>query len=143
MSVKYRHYQSNNPNSSKNGYWYARAVHNETVDLDYIAERIQRNSTAKKSDVLAVLTEMVEVMRDELQAGKRVKIDEMGTFKIAITSIGAKELKDFTVKENIKGVKLLFMPVIKRDATGKSYKPILRGTVVQEHKKYDKETTQP
>ena len=36
--------------------WYARPVYNGTVDLDWIAERIQRNSTAKKSDAKAVLT---------------------------------------------------------------------------------------
>ena len=29
--------------------WYARPVYNGTVDLDWIAERIQRNSTAKRN----------------------------------------------------------------------------------------------
>ena len=42
--------------------WYARPVYTGTIDLDGIAERIQRNSTAKKSDAKAVLTEMVEVI---------------------------------------------------------------------------------
>jgi hypothetical protein len=36
----------------------------QTTDLSALAERIQRNCTAKKSDVLAVLTELVEVMQD-------------------------------------------------------------------------------
>ena len=66
--------------------WYARPVYNGTVDLDWIAERIQRNSTAKKSDAKAVLTEMVEVITDALQNSQRVKIDGFGTFKIGIST---------------------------------------------------------
>ena len=62
--------------------WYARPVVTETIDLDYIAERIQRNSTAKKSDAKAVLTEMVEVITDALQSSQRVKIDGFGAFKV-------------------------------------------------------------
>ena len=60
--------------------WYAYPVVTETVDLDYIAERIQRNSTAKKSDAKAVLTEMVEVMTDCLQNSQRVKSEGLVAF---------------------------------------------------------------
>ena len=67
MALLYRLYQNNRKNSEFSGKWYARAVFTNMIDLDGIAERIQRNSTAKKSDCLAVLTEMVEVLRDELQ----------------------------------------------------------------------------
>ena len=75
--------------------WYARPVVTETIDLDYIAERIQRNSTAKKSDAKAVLTEMVEVITDALQSSQRVKIDGFGAFKVGLSSRGADSVEDY------------------------------------------------
>ena len=50
--------------------WYARPVYTETIDLDRIAELIQRNSTAKKPDAEAVLKEMVEVRTDDIQSSE-------------------------------------------------------------------------
>ena len=41
---------------------------------------LQRNCTVKKADILAVLDELVETMRDQLQDSKRVKLDGFGSF---------------------------------------------------------------
>ena len=90
--------------------WYARPVYNGTVDLDWIAERIQRNSTAKKSDAKAVLTEMVEVITDALQNSQRVKIDGFGTFKIGISTRGVENIGDFSMSEHLKGARVMFTP---------------------------------
>ena len=57
-------------------------VYTGTLDLNGIAELIQPNSTAKKSDALAVLAEMVEVISDALKSSQRVKIDGFGTFRL-------------------------------------------------------------
>ncbi len=92
------------------GKWYARPVYTGTIDLDGIAELIQRNSTAKKSDAKAVLTEMVEVITDALQASQRVHINGFGTFKIGMSSKGADDVKKFNILENLKGVRVLFQP---------------------------------
>ena len=73
MAVFYRLYQNNNENFVNKGKWYARATMTETVDMKKLAERIQRNCTAKRSDVWAVLTELVEVMQDELQASRETR----------------------------------------------------------------------
>ncbi|MEE3386208.1 MAG: DNA-binding protein, partial [Prevotella sp.] len=75
MAVLYKLYQDNRDNSKHKGSWYARAKTLDTVTLNEIAQRIQDNTTAKKADALAVLTEMVEVVRDYLQKSYRVKID--------------------------------------------------------------------
>ena len=108
--------------------WYARPVYTGTIDLDGIAERIQRNSTAKKSDAKAVLTEMVEVITDALQASQRVHINGFGTFKIGVSSKGVSSVKDFTITENLKGVHVLFQPEEDVDkATKKRTKRLLKG----------------
>ena len=146
MAVFFRHYQNNNPNSKQVGKWYERAVITETVNTDAIAEKIQRNCTVKKSDVKAVITELVEVMQDELQASKRVKLDGFGSFKISIKSAPADSLDTFSVKEHIKGLKVLFQPETKVDADNKRVKTFLSGCTVAEAPKNavdkDKENTE-
>ena len=108
--------------------WYARPVYNGTVDLDWIAERIQRNSTAKKSDAKAVLTEMVEVITDALQNSQRVKIDGFGTFKIGISTRGVEKIGDFSMSEHLKGARVMFQPETKVDgSTRKHVKAMLAG----------------
>jgi predicted histone-like DNA-binding protein len=108
--------------------WYARPVYTGTIDLDGIAERIQRNSTAKKSDAKAVLTEMVEVITDALQASQRVHINGFGTFKIGISSKGVSSVKDFSILENLKGVRVLFQPETSVDkGSHKRVRPMLSG----------------
>ena len=112
--------------------WYARPVYNGTVDLDWIAERIQRNSTAKKSDAKAVLTEMVEVITDALQNSQRVKIDGFGTFKIGMSTRGVEELKDFSLGEHLKGARVMFAPETKVDASSRKHvKAMLVGLTFQ------------
>lgn len=97
--------------------WYARTVVTETVDLDYIAERIQRNSTAKKSDAKAVLTEMVEVIADCLKNSQRVKIDGFGAFRLGISSKGVANVNDFSAAEHVKGLHIIFQPEVETDSS--------------------------
>ena len=87
--IRYKLYQDNRKNSTTRGQWYGRAAVMGVTNLETLAARIQRNCTAKKSDVLAVLTELVEVMQDELQEGRRVKLDGFGSFKIGLSTKGA------------------------------------------------------
>ncbi len=114
------------------GKWFARPVYTGTIDLDGIAERIQRNSTAKKSDAKAVLTEMVEVITDALQASQRVHINGFGTFKIGMSSKGADDVKKFNILENLKGVHVLFQPEATVDSgTKKRVRGMTSGIVFQ------------
>ena len=113
--------------------WYARPVVTETVDLDYIAERIQRNSTAKKSDAKAVLTEMVEVISDALQSSQRVKIDGFGAFKVGISSRGADSEEDYSAAEHVRGLRIIFQPETQTDpSTRKRSKKMLVGATLSD-----------
>ena len=110
IMITYRLVKNNNESSPNFGRYYAKAVHTETVNLDLLAERIQRNCTAKKSDVLAVLTELVEVLRDELMASHVVKIDGFGSFKVGLKSKYAKSDTDFNTAQHITGSRVNFLP---------------------------------
>ena len=72
------------PKQKGYGKWYPRAVMTNTVDTDALATIMQRNCTVKKSDILAVISELIETMQDQLQDSKRVKLNGFGTFKIGM-----------------------------------------------------------
>ena len=132
MAVLYRLQKNLNPKSSSYGKVFAKAVITNTADLQVLAERIQRNCTAKKSDVLAVLTELVEVMQDELQNGHKVKLDGFGSFKIGIRGTTAESIKDFKVTENVKGLHVNFQPEVHIDTDKKRSQLFLSGCKLKE-----------
>ena len=137
MSVFYKLRQDKREDSKTYGKWYARTYMIETVDTKMLSERIQRNCTAKASDVNAVLTELVEVMRDELQASRRVKLDGFGSFNIGLSSKGADNLKDFSVAKNVKSLHVLFMPELHISPDKTRTKTFLTGTVLKQYSGQD------
>ncbi len=100
--------------STGTGLYYGRAVHPSTVTLETIAERIQRNCSMTKADVLAVLTEMVSVMTDELQNSNKVKLDGLGTFYIGLRTTGANTVEEFNANEHVQGFNVKFLAQAKK-----------------------------
>ena len=98
---------------------------------------MQSNSTVKYSDILAVLAELSEVMKAELQRSNKVKIDGLGTFKVGISSSPADTAKDFNVAKNIKGTHVLFLPESIKEGNGARVKSLLAGIKVKEADAYD------
>ena len=132
MSVFYRLHQDKSKNTSRTGKWYARMVPMSIVNTRQLAEIMQRNCTVKKSDILAVLDELVETMRDQLQDSKRVKLDGFGSFKIGVSSIGAATANEFSAANHIKGMHIVFTPESTSDSTGARTKQFLQGAKAEE-----------
>ncbi len=118
MAVKYKLRQCTNQKSEDYGSYYAQAVMTGECNLNQLSERVQRNCSMKKSDVLAVLTEMVEVLKDELQASHKVVIEGLGTFKIGIKGTYAKTAAAYNASKNISGFKVNFRPQYSLEKTG-------------------------
>ena len=132
MSVFYRLHQDQSVGTKRSGKWYARAVPMSTINTRQLAEIMQRNCTVKKADILAVLDELVETMRDQMQDSKRVKLDGFGSFKIGINCRGARSAKAFTVSDNIEGLHVVFTPERTHDQAGNKVKQFLQGVSVEE-----------
>ena len=132
MAVLYKLYQDNRDTSAHKGEWYARAKTLDTVTLNEIAQRIQDNTTAKKADALAVLTEMVEVVRDYLQKSYRVKIDGLGAFKMSLRTSPAPTAKEFSASKNIKSMRALFQEDVSIDKNGKRNYSLSSGASAKE-----------
>ena len=143
MAVLYRLSKNNNQYNAGYGQWYAQSVMTETVDTDKLATIMQRNCTVKKSDILAVITELIETMQDQLQNSKRVKLNGFGSFKIGISGEGANKAEDFSAGKNIKDLHVLFQPEVKKDGNGLRQKTFITGCTVQEAPKNEGKTSKP
>ncbi len=135
MAVKYRIYQSNRKGAFQ-GKWYGRAVHDDLVTIDDLADIMQNNCTVKRSDILAVISELVEAMTTQLQNSMKVKLDRFGTFKMGIRTIPADTAKEFG-RSNIVGMHVLFQPELKIDAKGNRIQKFISGAKMVEITPYN------
>ena len=131
--INYRLVQDKSSNPRKSGKWYAKAVIGQTVSTDEIADRIQKNCSMKKSDVVAVLSELAEVIADIVKESQRAQLDGIGCFKAGLSSRGAESEDKFEVQKHIKNLHLIYQPVTRKLSTGKREKVFLSGARVQRY----------
>jgi predicted histone-like DNA-binding protein len=130
MSVFYTVHQDKSTGTKRSGKWYARAKNVSTLRTRDIARLVERNATAKESDVKAVIREMVDVLQRQCQEGKRVVIEGLGWFKIGIESKGALTAKDFNARENVTGAHIIFQPETETVDNGGRVKKLLQGATM-------------
>ena len=102
--IRYKKYQNlNETNESTYKKWYARAVAEDTVDLDKLAEHMSKHHTPySQGCIRGVLRDMVDCVKELVLDGKNVKIDDLAIFSVEINTIGAKTAEEFTPAANIK-----------------------------------------
>ncbi len=132
MPIFYKLSQDKRLTSATKGKWFGRSIVTNMIDTNGLAEIMQRNCTVKKSDILAVLAELVETMTDQLQQSVRVKLNGFGSFKIGIKSTGSDTVKDYSVAKNVKGLRVNFQPERSTDSNGTRNKKFLEGATVTE-----------
>lgn len=138
MAVNYKLYQAKRSDKF-NGKWYGRVLHNGTIGTKQLATIMQRNCTVKESDIVAVLTELVEVMNDQLQNSMIVKLDGFGTFRMGMNSAPADSAKDWTVLKNVRGLHVNFIPQGSRNAANGNFeRTFLKNVKIQEAADYTK-----
>ena len=109
MPIHFRLYQDNRRNSKHPGCWYALAIPQEKVHLKKIAKLINAMCTVTEPDVLAVLSSLIIVMKNVLQEGKTVVLNDFGSFRIGVRSKPATSPKAFSCR-NIREFHLIFHP---------------------------------
>lgn len=138
MAISYVIRKFKNQGSEYNGMYFAQVKVTDTIELKTLSERIQRNCTAKRSDVLAVLTELVEAITDSIQNGEAVKIAGLGTFKPCLRGTFAPDLASFNANANIKSLGVNFTPEWTTDSSGKRIVPLVSGARIKEYEEYKK-----
>ena len=79
------------------------------INLREMSERIQQTCTVHKSDVYAVLVALEDVITDALKGGEIVRLGDLGTLQIGISSKGAVTEEDYDVSL-IKKARINFRP---------------------------------
>ena len=79
------------------------------VSLREMSERIQQSCTVTKADVFAVLVALEDVIIDALKGGEIVRLGDLGTFQIGISSKGAVTEDDYD-ESLIKCARINFRP---------------------------------
>ena len=79
------------------------------INIREMSERIQQSCTVHKSDVYAVLVALEDVITDALKGGEIVRLGELGTLQIGISSTGAETEKDYS-EALIKKARINFRP---------------------------------
>ena len=69
--------------------YYGRVQANGDVNVREMSERIQQSCTVHKADVQAVLLALEDVIIDALKSGEIVRLGDLGTFQIGISSKGS------------------------------------------------------
>ena len=89
--------------------YYGHVQANGDVSLREMSERIQATCTVTKADVYAVLVAMEDVIIDALKSGEIIRLGDLGTFQIGISSKGALTEEDYD-DSLIKKARINFRP---------------------------------
>ena len=110
--------------------YYGRVQANGDVNVREMSERIQQSCTVHKADVQAVLLALEDVITDALKSGEIVRLGDLGTFQIGISSKGAATEEDYDVSL-IKKARINFRPGLALTGvlTNLSYKKVAIKTV--------------
>jgi len=90
--------------------WYGRVAKGENISLKDLAKSISEKSTFTEGDIYGVLKSMVNEMKIFMQMGNTVKLDDLGSFHLTITSEMVEKKEDYRIDQHVKSVKCKFRP---------------------------------
>ena len=79
----------------------------QSVDLAFIAQKMQDRSSLSIGDIRSTMQNFVEKLKEQLLEGKSVNIEGLGVFMLAARSKGADLAKDITAK-SVESVRIFF-----------------------------------
>lgn len=105
--IRYKVYQNKSQTSPTRGKWYARAVTEEMVDVNGLAEHMARHNTPfSKGVITGILVDAVNCIKELVLDGKSVKVNDLAIFSGGIITKPADSFNAFSAAENIKGYRL-------------------------------------
>ncbi|CEN40364.1 HU family DNA-binding protein [Capnocytophaga cynodegmi] len=111
MPIKYKVIQRVQPGVSGGGdkkYYATNTISGEKTLVD-LTKEIEKISTVSGADIRAVLYALVDVMQSSLADGNAVRLGELGSLRVSISSEGKATEKEVTAA-SIRGAKVIFTP---------------------------------
>ena len=89
--------------------FYGNVKSSGDINIREMAERIQGSCTVTKADVYAVLVALEDVISESIQKGEIVRLMDIGTFRVGISTKGALTEEEFS-EALIKKAHIIFRP---------------------------------
>ncbi|MBT0550899.1 HU family DNA-binding protein [Riemerella anatipestifer] len=111
MSIKYKTIQKAQPGVAGGGdkKFYASPVYQGEKTLEGLTKDIEKISTVSGADIRAVLYALVDVMQTSLSEGRIVRLGELGSMRVSLSSEGKAKEEEVT-SAAVKSAKVLFTP---------------------------------
>ncbi|MDY3318876.1 HU family DNA-binding protein [Riemerella anatipestifer] len=111
MSIKYKTIQKAQPGVAGGGdkKFYASPVYQGEKTLEGLTKDIEKISTVSGADIRAVLYALVDVMQNSLSDGQIVRLGELGSMRVSLSSEGKAKEEEVT-SAAIRNTKVLFTP---------------------------------
>ncbi len=77
---------------------------------EFVSRVLKRGFIGDRGTVSAVISAVVDCLREELLMGRRVNVGDLGAFYCVINGTGAESVADFSVAGNISGLTVRWEP---------------------------------
>lgn len=85
---------------------YGVAQYNSVMDINKFAAHIATHGCVySRADIAAVLTMAVDCLYEQLLAGQKIELGDLGSFSISLHCKGADSIEDFNPEQHVKRVK--------------------------------------
>ena len=119
-------YKNNNTASKTYGQYYGRVFPRDGLNLKGFARHLSEHGKLASYEMLVlVLQNIVDCMRHLLLEGVPIKLEGLGTFRAGIEGTGADSIADYRTDQNIKGIRINFLPEGAGDEDDKLTKKVL------------------
>ncbi|WP_109830062.1 HU family DNA-binding protein [Reichenbachiella versicolor] len=111
MAVKFKVIEKGQPGVVGGGTkkFYASTKLSGETNIELLTAHIERMSTMSGADIRGVLYALVDVATTELSNGSIIRLGDLGSLRLSISSMGMPTEKEVTAG-SIKGTKILFTP---------------------------------
>ena len=89
--------------------FYASPVHDREISLDGLTKAIEKTSTVNGADIRAVLYAMVEEAVSGLSDGRIIRLGDLGSLRITLSSEGKDTVEEVTAT-SVKKAGVIFTP---------------------------------
>lgn len=137
--LRKNHFKGNNGE----GKWYAHTLRKGEMDMLEIEEKISEACTVTPADVRAVMSALQKVVREGLQDGRVVNLDELGKMRLSLRSKCVDNPEEFDISKHITGVVCKYTPLGHRKgiAGRKIIRPFTHGCEALQEPVYYKDGT--
>ena len=89
--------------------YYASPVYSGETTIKELGDRLSAQSSMTKADAIAVITGLIGLIAFDLKDGKIVRLGDLGSFRISLSSNG-EDTPELITSKSIKNSKILFRP---------------------------------